>query len=679
MGWMNKLYDTYEHCANNPLFENDANRFFLLEHIAQNAHIEVVIDRAGVFLRAGVVDKADAVTTIPRTDESASRSGVKPVPHPLCDKLQYLARDFRAFGGTVTKGFQKDEDQPHRAYLEQLEAWARASPHPKLAAILYYVRSGTLVADLIKARILPVDQDGQLLKSAKREEKKAFLIWSVLSANQPPENAFVRWKVEIPGQPDSGTWQDSTLAESWVCYVPQLVENRNLCMATGREQVPVAHLHPSKLRHDGDRAKLISANDKMGFTYRGRFTDSTGLQACSVGRGVTQKAHQALAWLIRRQGYRNGTQAYVSWAVSGAPMPSPLADTRTLMPADLLTEIDAQEPDEIPARDSTVDHSRDLGQAFALRLKKAMRGYSAGFGPADEVVIMGIDSDDGSKGRLGIIYYRELTKSDFLERIERWHTELAWPQRAVTDENPEKKTTKSSVRWPIGAPAPKLIAKIAYGRRVDDKLRGATISRLLACIIDGRGIPWDLVGGCVRRVSNRLGFDEDWQWEEALAVACAMYKGYCRRTNNPEQRRGYAMTLEQDRNTRDYLYGRLLAVADQLESRALYLGGERRSTTAARLMQRFADRPYSTWRTIALALQPYTQRLGVSRPGYLHTMQNLLDDIHGMFSSDEYTDDSRLSGEFLLGYHCQVQALKHRDQKTEDISEKEPQDDRPAV
>ena len=65
------------------------------------------------------------------------------------------------------------------------------------------------------------------------------------------------------------------------------------------------------------------------------------------------------------------------------------------------------------------------------------------------------------------------------------------------------------------------------------------------------------------------------------------------------------MTLETDRRTRDYLYGRLLAIAENIESRALFVARETRDTTAARLMQRFADRPYSTWRTIELALVPY--------------------------------------------------------------------------
>jgi CRISPR-associated protein Csd1 len=117
------------------------------------------------------------------------------------------------------------------------------------------------------------------------------------------------------------------------------------------------------------------------------------------------------------------------------------------------------------------------------------------------------------------------------------------------------------------------------------------------------------------------------------------------------------MTVDETRCTRDYLYGRLLAVAEHMESRALYLAGEKRDTTAAKLMQRFAARPFSTWKTIELSLVPYKTRLQTKRPGFLLEMNSLLDEIHALFDPTIYENDSHLSGEFLLGYHCQRKKL----------------------
>ena len=277
----------------------------------------------------------------------------------------------------------------------------------------------------------------------------------------------------------------------------------------------------------------------------------------------------------------------------------------------------------------------NVGQAYALRLKKVISGYRAQVGDTEDIVVIGLDS--ATPGRMAITFYRELKGSEFLSRIEAWHKNHAWPQNFGKE-----------ARF-IGAPAPRDIAEAAYGRRLDDKLRKSTVERLLPCIVDGRPPPRDLVESVVRRTCNRVGMDH-WEWEKSLGIACALFKGFFKK-------RKYEMTLEIDRASRDYLYGRLLAIAEHIEGRALYLGGEMRDTAAAKLMQRFSDRPASTWRTIELALTPAKSRLRAKRAGFLHEMEKLHDDVVARFVGDDFLDDTKLSGEFLLGYHCQRQML----------------------
>ena len=129
------------------------------------------------------------------------------------------------------------------------------------------------------------------------------------------------------------------------------------------------------------------------------------------------------------------------------------------------------------------------------------------------------------------------------------------------------------------------------------------------------------------------------------------------------------MALESERTTRDYLYGRLLALAEHIEGRALHVGGESRDTTAAKLMQRFAQRPASTWRTIELALAPAKSRLRAKRGPFMHEMEKLHDQIVCAFQGNDFINDSPLSGEFLLGYHCQREALKPPPKPTESSSD----------
>jgi CRISPR-associated protein Csd1 len=401
--------------------------------------------------------------------------------------------------------------------------------------------------------------------------------------------------------------------------------DRGLCMATG-QTMPLATSHPKGLRTGADAAKLISSNDTSGFTFRGRFQNAG--EACGVGSEVTQKAHNALRWLINRQAYHDKAsgQVFVAWDVGGKQIPDPLKNTSQLL--GLLNDV----PEESA---SNQEYGGDAGQYFGVQLNKLIEGYKANLTETDNIVVMGLDA--ATPGRMAITYYRELNGAEFLDRVIAWHESHAWPQRYSKE-----------IQF-VGAPAPKEIAEAAYGRKLDDKLRKATVERLLPCIVDGRPLPRDVVESCVQRVCNRMGL-EWWDWGKSLGIACGLLRGYHRKE-------GFRMSLEGDRNTRDYLFGRLLAIAEHIEARALYVAGETRETNAAKLMQRFADRPSSTWRTIELALPPYRARLLAKRPGLLTTMEKHLDEVVGKFQGNDFIDDRKISGEFLLGYHCQRAAL----------------------
>ncbi len=68
------------------------------------------------------------------------------------------------------------------------------------------------------------------------------------------------------------------------------------------------------------------------------------------------------------------------------------------------------------------------------------------------------------------------------------------------------------------------------------------------------------------------------------------------------------MALDETRNTRDYLFGRILAIADVMEERALSEAEKKRPTNATRYMQQFSQRPFSTWKQIHELLTPYFMR-----------------------------------------------------------------------
>lgn len=634
MSWLLNLYNTYENCKSIAGDMPTDGKAPLLPqgHITTNAHIEITIDEDGNFKWASVIDKDEAVTIIPCTESSSGRTSGE-APHPLCDKLQYIAADYKKYVG--------EKRYYHQSYLELLSGWCNSEfSHWKARSVLRYIEKGTVIEDLVAHGVLHLGSDEKLIKKWKREygEDKP-KIFAVFSGGDDQTGAFIRWNVTRIGDPESAVWKDKSLFESWSKYSNSIMSNEALCYISGKV-APSSTNHPKYIRYSGDGAKLISSNDKTNFTFRGRF--ETDKEACTISYEISQKAHYVLKWLISKQGYKNDSQVIVAWSVAGTDIPSPTDDSFELCGTD------AEELDSTGNLPFTAEQ-------FAHKLNQRIAGYRASLASTDRIVVMGLDS--ATPGRMSVIFYRELSGSDFLERVNSWHNTCSWihTYKYIPDKDKPKKMKRVTY---YGAPAPRDIVEATYGSGASDSLKKATIERLLPCIVDGRPIPTDIVQSAVRRASNRVGFKEDWEYNKALSIACALYRKF-------KEKEEYKVALENDRKTRDYLYGRLLAVAEVLESSALKENDEKRLTNAERLMQRFADRPYSTWRTIELSLAPSKARLGGRSIRY----EKILQEIMNLFDPEDFTNDRKLSGEFLLGYHCQKSALYAKNQQNDENDE----------
>jgi CRISPR-associated protein Csd1 len=664
MSWMFKLYETFEAAKDSKIGKG----LMPISHTPQNSHINIVIDGDGNF-KSAKVEKVEI--NLPATEKSAGRSSGT-APHPLADKIQYVARDYLDFSDL------KKESDHHEKYIELLRSWSCSDfSHPKIKAVYEYVKKGIIVSDLIDAKVLFIDENNLLRADWPFDDgddpiPEIFKVLPKVNKKTDQGTALIRWTVEIEGDKEPNTWEDKNLQDKWGLLDAQEEENIGLCYILGEEK-KISLNHPAKLRHTGDKAKLISANDMSGFTFRGRFTDTKktideiGNQAAGVSFDVSQKAHNALRWLIDRQGYRVEDQYFVSWAVSGNKVPEPHDDLWGEIDESEFV-LDSSDSSNNEEKEEHLDHSVDLGSRFAIQLNKYISGYRTQLNPTEQILVMGVDH--ATTGRMGVTYYREILSSDFLVRIEKWHNEFSWPQRYSREVGDGKKKHRKTF-WLTAAPVPRNITDAAYGSVLKSSkvLKKNIFQRIIPCIIEGRPFPIDIMQSAVLRASNRNNC-EYWEWERNLGVACALYKGFYLRHPDKLKRRRYDMALEENKTTRDYLYGRLLAVAEKLEEIALYVAGEKRPTAVARLMQRFADRPFSTWRNIELGLQPYMQRLQSSRAGFLVNRKKDLDTIQSLFENDDFTSDKALSGEFLLGFHCQRLALnKDKLQDLETIDE----------
>lgn len=632
MSWLEKCYETYENCQQEigiQKFQAEGDKrsyvpLLPVAHTTQLVNIEVELDQNGDFQDARLLAKDEQTTIIPCTEESSARtSGI--VPHPLVDKLQYIAADYPAYGGAKKSGWN--------LYHTQLQDWC-SSPYAdaKVCAVLRFLEKGCLVASLVKKHILFLDENGKMpAKWTGNKDEKPKILETLASADQT--ESFVRFRV---GGIDLA--QDEAVRESFIHYYEMKQQRVDYCTVQGK-QMAVSTLSPYKIRNPGDRAKLISSNDSTNYTYRGRFV--TAEQALSIGYETTQKAHSALRWLISKQGCSNGDQTVVVWGTKGEPIPDITADSMDLGDDFAAAFAQLGQPQLPPATESE----------YAERFNKAIQGYGKALDEKANTVVMILDS--ATQGRLSIRYYRELAGSELMKNITDWHRNFAWklnyrsaPESAEPGQKPKWKRVSF---W--GAPSPADIAKAAYGEKADKKIIQQTVERLVPCITEGKYLPRDLMLSAVHRATAGIGL-EPWEYQKTCGIACALICGYYHRNKKED----FVMTdgkyVDETIDDRSYLFGRILACAEQIERRVQSQTGETRSTNAERLRLVFVQRPAKTTALLQQKLTPYLNRMranGVSRDKRYSTLQELV----GRLGAENYTNKP-LNELYLLGYACQM-------------------------
>lgn len=632
MSWLEKCYETYENCQQEigmQKFQAEGDKrsyvpLLPVAHTTQLVNIEVELDQNGDFQDARLLAKDEQTTIIPCTEESSARtSGI--VPHPLVDKLQYIAADYPAYGGTKKSGWN--------LYHTQLQDWC-SSPYAdaKVCAVLRFLEKGCLVASLVKKHILFLDENGKMpTKWTGNKDEKPKILETLASADQT--ESFVRFRV---GGIDLA--QDEAVRESFIHYYEMKQQRVDYCTVQGK-QMAVSTLSPYKIRNPGDRAKLISSNDSTNYTYRGRFV--TAEQALSIGYETTQKAHSALRWLISKQGCSNGDQTVVVWGTKGEPIPDITTDSMDLGDDFAAAFAQLGQPQLPPATESE----------YAERFNKAIQGYGKALDEKANTVVMILDS--ATQGRLSIRYYRELAGSELMKNITDWHRNFAWklnyrsaPESAKPGQKPKWKRVSF---W--GAPSPADIAKAAYGEKADKKIIQQTVERLVPCITEGKYLPRDLMLSAVHRATAGIGL-EPWEYQKTCGIACALICGYYHRNKKED----FVMTdgkyVDETIDDRSYLFGRILACAEQIERRVQSQTGETRPTNAERLRLVFVQRPAKTTALLQQKLTPYLNRMranGVSRDKRYSTLQELV----GRLGAEKYTNKP-LNELYLLGYACQM-------------------------
>lgn len=634
MAWLKTLADTYDVYADLAGVVRDDQPVLLpISHSTFNAQIEVTIDGQGNYVDSRKLEKGnDAVTIVPVTEDSAARSsGI--APHPLCDKLCYIAGDYTTYTGD-------NKERYYETYMEQLRDWAD-SEHTHLAvqAICRYLEKKSLIQDLVSGEVLVLDDGGRLTDSTKIQ-------------NLGQTGAAVRFIVDVIDIPE--VWKNQELYDRYGAYYQLNAGDKDLCYASGK-MASCTDKHPSKIRNSGDKAKLISGNDESGFTYRGRFT--TKGQAVSVGYDVSQRAHNALRWLIQKQGYTRDDCAIVSWIVNrDMPVPDIMQDS-------LNSCHDMDDFDDWDILDTSSIDPRETEKHFAEQFNNAMNGYAGRLKADDRAAVIALEA--ATTGRLSVAYYDEMGARQYIDAILNWQQHCKW-RRTVnvgkTGEDKKKITCECT-------PSPRDMALAAFGTQrsewleADGKLIKSTVKRLLPCITKtGVKIPKDIIKAAVQRASMPQTMSEFVWYNDVLCVACAMIRyNYEMRGNTMDD------FLTNNISDRSVLFGRLLAVYDYMEQLAMFERDEngkvleRRTTNAKRYWNAYSRRPARTLDTIKQNLLPYERKLSDYK---VMKFEEWSQEIMVHLDTDTFVNTA-LSEMYLLGYYHQMDYMRQAFQKKE--------------
>ena len=609
MNYLKKLYDTYQ--ANQSQvgikMERNKDTFVLVPafHGYKESDLQVHISPTGDFLYATIAKES---IVFPATEESLGRTGISAPPHALHDTLTYVAGDF----GTYLKPTDANKiKNKHTDYLDNLLQWATGIyGHAKLQSIHTYLAKGTLTKDLIDEGILTLDETGILQSKQeylKKELTKIFVRFHVSAdMDHASEDDFTPiWENRL----FYGLYESHALSKQ--------TGQKGLCTVSGN-MTQLMKNHPKTINLHAANAKLISSGSNFLIQNDGmfpRFTDEKREeQAAGISVDVSLKAHNALSWLIRKQGIKSGDgkQVTLIWKNKDIEVYNPLNGIKEIL------------------EDQEVD--TDTYEVYATRLQEALKGkLITNTNESETINFLSLNSV--VDGRMHVLNYGEYTEKEYFESIEKWNQTCFWKLKGRNGDYYYGAPSAYEIAWAI--------LKEKNLPTLNEKKLSLVFEDVFSYIFDGKNIHKNYIQQVFRNLYNFGKSEDENEWEKRLLIGCAMFNRFYKKEK-------YTVALNQTNTNRDYLFGRLLAIADKLEKDYYFQSNMKpRTTNAMKYMANYQLKPIDSWKTIFLKLSPYLEK-----SSFKGRYDKLIDEVMDLFQEDEFNNNS-LTPVFLLGFSNQ--------------------------
>lgn len=645
MSWITDLVDLYdrnEHLVGIPkeiASDNGKERMVCLlpiGHMQVNVPIQIDLNADGTFNNAIVLRHEEQKTIVPTTVDSGSRSsGITPMP--LDDKLKYVACDYHLYSKK-----SKDIDF-YNAYVSQLKNYkdyladhGPTSAYQTVSAIYKYVTEHDLLKDLVDYGIFGNQTAYSLVEKWTEKDDKPLLY----KESPKPLDSFVRFNVWLKNEKPH--WENPTMYKAWNSYYESkfIESEKGVDYISGKTNIVLTNKHIKGILPSANQAKLISANDTSNYTFKGRFHDAT--EAVTLGYENSQKAQLALKWLIDRQGFGIDTREYLAWGTKGEDI-SVIEPKKGIFAQPLESLFQQLDNEELP----------DTNEQLAAKIKNAfLKGENICHLNANgNVYIMELDSP--VPGRIDIVYYQSLDVQSYIDKLTDWYSKTAI---YVSGKNGYMNPNFSL----------RSLAVFRNGKHAKNNLIKNTVSSLSQTILGTQKVSWSILNGLYNRAIRPMSFNDPHEkfitWSNTMLGTAKLF-----RTVYPE----FGPVLDKQIKDRNYLFGRLLAIADIAENESKKEKQKGYLTNAQRYMTTFAQQPLTVWKTIYLKLMPYLIKMGKdeSKNYIVNRIQREISEISILLQGDVQKLNQPLNGSFLIGYvHQKADWYHKRDPEEKQIN-----------
>lgn len=628
MIYIKGLYDTYNKLEEQGLigqYDEDGlgiyPKYHHIKGIDKNgsAYQVVINSENGAFTINKIVpndDNGKKYLVYPTTIYSASRGKKKGAPHGVCEELKYIGTDFNG------------ETDNYKLYLEQLKDWVLYSENDVWLTTVF--------------RFLTHYDVGKLLVEQYPEDKIE-------------RGTFVTFAVNINGEiEDIGT--SKRLQDCWIRYQENKFAQdkdsylRGQDSLTGKEGVI-----PDKHRMFFGTSKLLSKSNNMDY-HKGRFIEDSGIHDIfSITHETSQKAYNLLGYLVSTKGKN------IVWLGS---------ETRLIMWMDG-EEIEPdiaidEELDEFTFDDEEVNITDTMIQEYLTNTWGQMTSTVLNGGHYNIHILLLVKTNNG---RTAIKKYQKLTDLGYQDVLNYWYATTSWGN--LYNDN---RHTTLSLRGLVNNLFGHEVEEKGkyYNIKVNKGFEGKAVSlieELIESKMNKQRLPTKFYKKAMGNVKQRHRYPNT--WEKTLMTTLSMYKKYQWDYKN----KYVGVDVEVDNQSNSYLYGRLMAVYEQIEGTAMYYKGvEKRQTFVEKNWSSIVNRPLHMWDRMNVKTQPYMNQLMSMKPAVGQKYKNLLLEIGSQLSEngDFATKGKKpLEDDFILGYYHQLKALRIKKTNTqgEEINE----------